>query len=116
MLQIIQVGRIAIVNKFEVGRIQKLNTQINKSTNCNEIKLHKLEPPVKTRHWIPNPNSECFRVRNISNHRAPYMPHPNQQKQCSRQNMTLERSHYSFLFFAFFFLGCKLLPLCDAIS
>lgn len=95
MLEIIHVGRIQdpIHKELEVGRIQKLNTHINKSTNHNNIKLQVLKPSTKTRHRIPNLNLILFWVRYISNQRAPYVPQPNYQKQCSWQNMTLERSH-----------------------
>lgn len=95
VLKIIHVRRVqnSINKELEMGRIQKLDTQINKSTNGYNIKLQVLNPPIKTWHRIPCPNPKGLGVGYISDQRAPYMPQPNYKKQWPWHSMTLERTH-----------------------
>lgn len=108
VLKIIHVRRVQdpIDKELEMGRIQKLDTHINESTNSYNIKLQILEPPIKTRHRTPYPNSEGLGVGCVSHQRAPYVPYPDYKKQRPWQSMTWERTHLAWYIicnsFAFF--------------
>jgi len=98
VLKVIHMGRIqnTINKELEMSWIQELNAQVNERANSNNVKLQVLDPIIETRNRMPNSNPKWTRIRYVSNNWAPNVPYSNYQEQCTRQSMTLERTHLSY--------------------
>ena len=108
VLKVIRVRWVQdpIHKELETSWIQKLYAHINKSSDCQHIKLQVSKPSIKTRHWVQNPNLKLLWVHHKSHYCAAYVPQRNWRENIFIKHKSLAKSGNESMCFSFSSLSC----------